>query len=423
MTESTDLGEFLAEVERVRASGALGRSNQLLRLFEFLVQCRGTGRVPKEVEIAVDCFERSATADAPQDATVRVTAHKLRRRLEEFYANAGAGPRLTIPRGEYRLMLAVPGAGAGPAADDTGAAARRWHARLPGTRREQVAWSVAALAIVAAALSWLLVDRQPRVPASLVALQAAPLWASVLEDELPIQFVLGDYYIFGERDERGEVRRLVRDFAINSGGELEHRLQANPALAARYAELNLGYLPTSSAQALRAVLPVVMAAGKPVMLTLSSELDPASLKNTHVIYVGYLSALGMLEELVLGISRYSTGGSYDQLVDSISGEVRVSEGGQFHPPGASFRDYAYLASFKGAGDHAHLVIAGTRDVGLMQAAELAADGARLREMAAGLPRGGQFEALYEVQGLNGINVAARLLEASPLDAPPLGLNP
>ena len=107
-TESTDLAAFLAEVEKVRASGALGRSNQLLRLFDFLVQCRGADRVPKELEIAVDCFERSATADGLQDATVRVTAHKLRRRLEEFYANAGTGPRLLIPRGEYRLVLALP---------------------------------------------------------------------------------------------------------------------------------------------------------------------------------------------------------------------------------------------------------------------------------------------------------------------------
>jgi hypothetical protein len=131
----------------------------------------------------------------------------------------------------------------------------------------------------------------------------------------------------------------------------------------------------------------------------------------------------MLEELVLGLSRYSTGGSYDELIDSVSGQVRVSEAGQAHPPGSSFRDYAYLAKFIGPGGRAHLVIAGTRDVGLMQAAELAADGTRLQELAAELPQGPQFEALYEVQGLNGINVAARLLEAGALDDAHVGLNP
>jgi hypothetical protein len=64
------------------------------------------------------------------------------------------------------------------------------------------------------------------------------------------------------------------------------------------------------------------------------------------------------------------------------------------------------------GGHAHLIIAGTRDVGLMQAAEVAADQRRLHELAGRLPGKGPFEALYEVQGVDGINVDARLLEAS-----------
>lgn len=417
---STGPSRFLAEVERVRSSGALGRSNQLLRLFEFLVKCHAAGRVPKEVEIAVDCFDRSATTDVPQDAMVRVTAHKLRRRLEEFYRGAGEEPQLTIPRGEYRLLLTAPEPVTEGAAGGKALPVGAW---LPASARERLAWSVALIAVLVAGLSLFFADRHSRTPASLAALQESSVWSSILEDDLPIQFVLGDYYVFGERDSGGQVRRLVRDFDINSGVQLEQHLQADPARAARYAELNLSYLPTASAQALRAVLPVVMASGKPVMLTLSSELDPSTLKNTHVVYLGYLSALGMLEELVLGLSRYSTGGSYDELIDSVSGAVRVSEAGLAHPPGASFRDYAYLARFVGPGGRSHLVIAGTRDVGLMQAAELAVDGTRLQELAAELPQGPQFEALYEVQGLNGINVAARLLEAGALDDQHVGLNP
>jgi hypothetical protein len=242
--------------------------------------------------------------------------------------------------------------------------------------------------------------------------RASAFWTQVLADELPVQLVLGDYYIFGERNERGQVQRLVRDFRINSPQELERGFLADPALAQRYEDLALGYLPTSSAQALHAVLPVLVAAGKPVMLTLSSELDPATLKSTHVVYLGYLSGLGMLEDMVLSASRYSLGGSYDELIDSVSGAARVSDAGEPHPPGSRYRDYAYLAAFTGPGGHAHLVLAGMRDVGLMQAAELVADQGRLRELQSQLPGRGPFEALYEVQGLNGINVEARLLEAT-----------
>jgi hypothetical protein len=111
-------------------------------------------------------------------------------------------------------------------------------------------------------------------------------------------------------------------------------------------------------------------------------------------------------------SRYSFGGSYDQLVDAVSGNAWVSEAGEPHGPAERYRDYAYLASFRGPGGHQHLVIAGTRDTGLMQAAESAASADALRELAGKqLPRSG-FEALYEVQSVNGVNVEARLIEAS-----------
>lgn len=406
--------DFLSEAERVRASGVLGRSVQLQKLFDFLVHCRSTGRVPKELEIAIDCFGRSATGDTAQDATVRVTAHKLRKRLEEFYGSAGDSPRLVIPRGEYRLALERPEA-------STSSIRPRWAALLPATPRERVAAAVAVVALLLAAGVLLLTPRASGpASAGLAAARASPLWGPILADELPVQLVLGDYYIFGERDERGQVQRLVREFDINSRHELEQGFRSQPERAALYADMNLSYLPTSSAQALREVLPLVMAAGKPVMLTLASELDPSTLKSTHVVYLGYLSALGMLEDMVLSASRYSMGGSYDELVDAVTGQARVSEAGELHPSGVRYRDYAYLASLQGPGGHAHLVIAGMRDVGLMQAAEVAADAQRLGELRERVPGEGAFEALYEVQGLNGINVAGTLLDASPMMLAPPG---
>jgi hypothetical protein len=403
---------FLAEVERVRASGILGRSVQLQRLFDFLVACRASGRVPKEIEVAVDCFERDAGTDVAQDATVRVAAHKLRKRLEDFYRAAGEPQRLTIPRGEYRLAMQPVAANAAP-----GTSPARWRGLLPASLRERLFAATALLCLLAAALAFTFAMHRPGQSAApgLATLRDSNLWGPVLADDLPVQLVLGDYYIFGERDEQGRIQRLVREFNINSRRQLEQGFVGNPERARQYTDLNLGYLPTSSAQALREVLPVIMSAGKPVMLTLASELDPATFKSTHVVYLGYLSGMGMLEDMVLAASRYSIGGSYDELIDSVSGAARVSEAGEAHPPGTRYVDYAYLAALRGPGGHMHLVIAGTRDVGLMQAAELAADQGRLKDLQAALPPGA-FEALYEVQGLNGINVEVRLLDASPAPA-------
>jgi hypothetical protein len=60
----------------------------------------------------------------------------------------------------------------------------------------------------------------------------------------------------------------------------------------------------------------------------------------------------------------------------------------------------------------HLVIAGTRDTGLMQAAENLAAPDALQELARGNPALSGFEALYEVHGVNGVNVDSRLIKAN-----------
>ena len=400
---SDETAQFAAEVERIRQSGQLGRGTQMQRLFEFLVVCQRQGRVPKELEIAVDGFGRGPDFDVAQDATVRVTVHKLRRRLEEFYRQEGAASpqRLVLPRGEYRLTLENAAVVAAVAAAQTD--------EPPSPRRERVAWGVAAVLAIACIALLVAMLRRPEVDSRVARVRESPLWAPLLADSLPIQLVLGDYYIFGETDGNGAVRRLVRDFDVNSQQDLEQRFIADPQLAARFADLKLGYLPTSSAQALREVLPVVTASGKRVTLTLASELDPSTVKTTHVIYIGYLSALGMLEEMVFGGSRYAFGGSYDELIDGETGKMWVSDAGEPHSAAERYTDYSYVASITGPGDVRHLVIAGTRDTGLMQAAETLAAPDSLREIAAGNPAWGNFEALYQVHGVNGVNVESRLL--------------
>ena len=398
---------FSAEVERVRSRNLFGRATQMQRMFDFLVACQAQGRVPKEIEVALDGLGRGADFDVAQDATVRVAAHKLRKRLDDFYRDEpAAGARLVVPRGEYRLLLESASAVAE-------VAAVAWWRRLwPETSRERVVFGLAGALLLACLILLMAALRRPPVDEQMAAVRDSPLWAPLFADNLPIQLVLGDYYIFGERGAAGEIRRLVRDFEINSPEDLEHSFVTDPALAKKFADLKLGYLPTSSAQALREVLPVLMASGKHVSLTLASELDPSTMKTTHIVYIGYLSALGKLMDVAMTGSRYSFGGSYDELVDAVSGNAWVSEAGESHAPAERYRDYAYLASFRGPADNQHLVIAGTRDTGLMQAAESSADVGALKLLAARkLPAGG-FEALYEVQSVNGMNVESRLIDAS-----------
>jgi len=431
--------ELRAHAQRILASGLLGRSGQLLRLFDFLVVCSERGHAPKEVEIAMDALARDAAFDASQDAVVRVTVHKLRRRLDEFYASPQGRSeprRLVLPRGEYRLLLAANDDGVAALAesaaqqdpaeesdatspDAAGVQPRhRWWWPRSGLERVLAATTLAlalALAGVATFGPW---RTAADVPSRVAAARVSRLWAPLLADDRPIQIVIGDYYIFGERNATGEVDRLVREFDVNSRGDLQRRFVADPDLERRYVDLDLGYLPTSSARALREILPLLAATSKPVRMSLSSEVDPATFKSSHVVYIGYLSGLGMLFDVAFQHSRFEIGGSFDEIVDGATGLVYSSEAGGPVDPSVRYRDYAYVSSFGGQSGNRFVIIAGARDPAVIEAAEIVSDPQRLAALSGRTSDSADYEALFEVVGLSRTNLEAQLVAAAPIVVAP-----
>ena len=92
------------ELETVAA--ALSNSSRLLRLLTYIGEKYFLGETDKlhEYEIATEVFGRSRTTfNAGEDAIVRVEAHRLRKRLKEYYEGEGKDHsiQLTIPPGTY----------------------------------------------------------------------------------------------------------------------------------------------------------------------------------------------------------------------------------------------------------------------------------------------------------------------------------
>jgi len=408
-------------------SGALGRSRSYARLLEFLVECALSGRTPKELEIAMEVFGRGADFDPSQDSMVRVYAHNLRQKLEHYYATAGRNePRqLLLARGEYRISLAEsdepdeavdavapvasPPPQPGPVPEQPRSAFTRWRLALGG----------AALLVLGIALgAGIMLESEPAAPAA-AAVAKSPLWADMLDDDLPILVVVGDYYIYGELDEHGDVTRLVRDFNVGSSAELDELMKNDSTLMSRYMDLDLTYLPTGSAFALLDILRVLYTSNKSVRVVSMSEMNEADLKSSHVIYVGYISALDKLEDFVFASSTLTIGYTYDELRNMDTGELYTSEAG-FPEVNHNYRDYAFISTFPGPGGNQIMIVSGTRDAGLMQAAHALADPMFVASMQQQRPDTGKnqppsFEMLYEVTGYGRTNLDAMLVHTAALN--------
>src|SRR4029453_13236019 len=241
------------------------------------------------------------------------------------------------------------------------------------------------------------------------------VWAPVLEDDLPITIVIGDYYLLGEANpQTGHIDRLVREFFINSHEDFRDHAELNPQLMQRYRNLDLTYLPAASAFALQDIVPVLGTA-KPVRVVLMSQLDANSLKNSPIVFLGYISGLGMLGDRVFAASRVTPGGSYDELVDNQTNHTYLSTA-MGAASGGGFRDYGYFSTFAGPGGNRIVVIAGTRDIGVMQIAQSLSQRGHIRELCQHVGAAAAFESLVEVSGVGKTGLHARSLFVSAMKA-------
>lgn len=424
-----EIQELRVLADKLRASQVLGRSDLNLRLFDFLVERTLAGRIPKEAEIAIEVFGRGGDFDSANDAAVRVYIHKLRRKLEEFHAGPGRDEalKLTIPKGEYRIVLNAGDKASLPVVEPEVEVAEIVPLLLASAPR--VSWwpRVTAGVLGLSLLANVLFLAWPRPAAAERGLAAAdsPVWAPLLEDERPILLVLGDYYLFGDTGgenqsgDASDVKRLVREFDINSSDELHQRLEADPRDAGQYVNLDLAYLPIATAYALRDLVPILARDQRRVEVLMASQLKPEMLKSAHVVYIGYLSGLGPLRDFAFAESRFSLGRNYDELIDLQEKRHYLSQTGSSTAlkGEAMYSDFAYVTGFTGPSGNRILIVSGTRDVAVMHAAEALSNPARVRELASVL-QGDQhdFEALYEVNGINRTNLNGRLVLSAPRDS-------
>src|SRR5262249_17413395 len=134
------------------------RSPRQSAFLRFVVEKALAGEADqiKEYEIAVQVYGRSPDHSTRVDPIVRVEAARLRSKLLEYYAGAGAGElmRISLPKGSYVPEFTL--AEAGPAALSAPPERQRVSFRLPG----------AVLAVIAAAFAiWAVTMRSNGSPA------------------------------------------------------------------------------------------------------------------------------------------------------------------------------------------------------------------------------------------------------------------
>src|SRR5579872_3251593 len=139
------------ELETVLASGIFAVSSNAAKLLRFVCEryFQNAADSLTEYDVAIQALGRRPDFDPQRDSIVRVEAHRVRKRLQEYYESEGAAHpvKIVLSRGHYAPRFIVePEVAAAPPA----AVSRR-------PRRTWTGWLVAAalVAVLAAGLIWL----------------------------------------------------------------------------------------------------------------------------------------------------------------------------------------------------------------------------------------------------------------------------
>lgn len=381
------------------------RSDTLLSLFDFLLQQSIEGRRPKELEIAEEVFQESHEAAGTQGSRVRVSVHRLRKKLDLYYLNK-PGARITIPQGEYGLQLKLPDT---PDSDE---------ASLPvptanGGRRRIALW-LAALALVLgnATLAGLYFRDQLGFSDHTVR---TTLWRGFDKDN-PTKIVVGDYFMFMSKGLDGKSEEPTQDLSIYDSMGFYDRLSKQGGSNDSAMDGNPYTVSVHTLEAASNLWPLI-ARYKPDPIS-ASEISAETMKSFNIIYIGALDALTpLIGNPLFQTSRFKCADTCYELIDKTSGRHFLSASPFLLPDLIVPRhDFGYIAAFPGPSGKRILIISGTGDAGVRQMANLAMDPDRLRQLSRQI--GGNFdafEALYQVRTMFALNYESKLLMAHPIN--------
>lgn len=404
--------DLIQEGARVALVLATRRSEKLLRLFHFLLEQSQQGNRPGEAEVAAAVREEPESGNEPSGSSARVYISRLRKMLDQYYATR-PGPRLVIPRGEYRIELVdsvqhVSAPAEGTATDFQPISSYFQKAKRKASGKLILAAAITVNLIVAGAF-WITGVHDAS------DLGKSRFWQSVASGRYPTIIVVGDHFLFGER-RNGQVDDIVRDFAIRNREafrkhEIAHRNQVDD-----FVDLDLNYISSNIVFALRSLLVATEGLNfrqPAVSVVPASQLDPSIFKNNNIIYAGALDGLGrLIGDPLSRASTFVLSTNGQQLIDTKSHRIYRSDLAMDADTDIPLRDYGYIVSLPGPSGNRILILSGLGDAGIAQMADLATSKAGLAELASQIGgQGDSFEALYQVRAMYSQSYGRKLITA------------
>lgn len=387
--------DFHGIVEKIIASKSFGRSDTYANLLRYLVACSLNKNIPKETTIASEIFGKTEF-DPSQSTLIRVYVYNLRKKLKTYYQNEGDTDekRLTIPKGSYAIEVI-----------------ERKNAISDQSVPRSKKWIIPLLATLFISLSLNLYlgtlnNKRPIV-------NEDGLWVDLMHSKLPTMLIMGDLFVYNERDTAIQLTRTIRDPGINSLQEFEMFKSTNTRTHTEIEPLTYTHLILGSAQWIRKLSEVFYSIDKSYVIRTMSRFNPKQLQDYDIIVVGMQKTLGVFKSFYKDSAfdydvendafLYNTDGNGETLIYKPSGNAD-----SYHT------DYSLLTKVPGPNGNTIYLFSGIWDTGATQSLKNFTEAkllqgleAELQSKFGRLPK--YYEVFFEVNGIDRMELSSKIL--------------
>ena len=395
-------------VEKIVASKSFGNSRTYENLLRYLVECTLNDEVPKEVTIATDIFGKQ-DFDPSESTLVRVYVYNLRKKLAKYYDTEGRDDlkKIEIPKGNYKVLLTE---------------RDREEESLLKSNKKATVWFWVVLVFLGISLLFNILQLSENDDN--IKPNANGIWKDLVMSKRPTLLVLGDLFIYYERDSLLGKVRIVRDADLNSLKELELFIEKDDRENIEVYPTTFALLIRNSAIWIKSFTERFNALQKDFVIRSMSRFNPKELQENDIIVMGMVKTMGIFHAY---FQNSSIGYDYPDhfILDSTiqlknnSGEV-ITRLGPSGDPDEYHTDYAILAKFPGPNDNTVYLLGGLWDTGASLSVKYFTDENAINELEAALMKKygylpTYFEALFKVNGLDRMETGKEILLINELD--------
>ncbi|WP_339706420.1 hypothetical protein [uncultured Kriegella sp.] len=394
--------EYDAIVEKIIKTKSFGRSNTYANLLRYLVASSIKNDVPKETTIAADIFGKT-TFDPSQSTLIRVYVYNLRKKLKAYYQNEGRTDAyiLRIPKGSYRIEISK----------------KHNNKTSPFTKLYSKPWLATMLILLLASVltNFYLTGQKKQI--GLVSEQG--LWKDLLHSKKTTMVVLGDLFIYTERDSTINLDRNIRDPQINSKADFE---KSKSNLARPGVDINIptySLLIQSSSIWIKNLTEIFFSEDKDYTIRSISRFNPKELQDHDFIVVGMIKTLGIFKAYFKN-SDFDFNPEEDELIynDSTNKKkIRYKPSGN---PDSYHTDYGFMAKFPGPNNNTVYLLGGIWDTGATQSLKnftnhqlLESLTKTMKDKFGELPQ--YYEVLFEVNGVDRMELSSKIVHLNKIE--------